>query len=263
MLVDSHCHLTHEVYENNLNEVIKDSLESGITNFITIGTSISENVKVIKTAENYENVFCAVGVYPHENQELSIADLQNSLDENLKSSKKIVGIGECGIDITNRDGNRKLEDQVSLFEMQLFLAVKYNVPVVVHNRNGDKTVLDILKKYSDKNLKGVIHCFDSDWEFARKVFDLGFYISFSNMITYPKKDSLLEVVKNVPEDKFLVETDAPYLPPQSMRGGINYPKYVKIVAEKVAQIKQKTSEEISELSYGNTCSLFKICCQDS
>lgn len=263
MLIDSHCHLTHEYYQNNLSDVIKDSVELGISNFITIGTSVSENKKIIEIAENYENVFGTVGIYPHENQELLIPDLQNSLEENLRSSKKIVGIGECGIDITNRDGNRKLEDQVSLFETQLFLAIKYKVPVVVHNRNGDKTVLYILKKYSDKNLKGVIHCFDSNWEFARKVLDLGFYISFSNMITYPKKDSLLEVVKNVPEDRFLVETDAPYLPPQSMRGEINYPKYVKIVAEKVAQIKQKTFEEISGLSYKNTCSLFKICCQNS
>jgi len=262
MLIDSHCHLTHGHYENNLDKVIKDSVDSGVSNFITIGTSVSENIKVIKTAESYENVFCTVGIYPHENQELSMADLQDSLEENLKVSKRIVGIGECGIDITNRDGQRKSEDQISLFEMQLSTAIKYDIPVTVHNRNGDEIILNILKKYSDKKLRGVIHCFDSDWNFARKVLDLGFYISFSNMVTYPKKDTLLEVVKNVPEDRFLIETDAPYLPPQSMRGEINYPKYVKIVAEKVAQIKQKTFEEVSEFSFNNTCSLFKICCQN-
>ena len=263
MLIDSHCHLTHEYYEDKLNDVIKDSLESGISNFITIGTSVSENKKVINISESYKNVFCTVGIYPHENQDLSLINLQDSLEDNLNLSNKIVGIGECGIDITNRDGNRNLEDQVSLFEMQLNTAIKHNIPVTVHNRNGDGTILDILKKYSPKNIRGVIHCFDSDWVFAKKVLDLGFYISFTNMVTYPKKDALLEVVRNVPEDRFLIETDAPYLPPQSMRGEINYPKYVKIVAEKVAQIKQKTFEEVSELSCKNTCSLFKICCQNS
>ena len=93
--------------------------------------------------------------------------------------------------------------------------------------------------------------------------DLGFYLSFTNLISYPKKDDLIEVVRNVPNDRFLIETDAPYLPPQSMRGQINYPKYVKIVAEKVAQVKQITFDKVSELSYRNTCSLFKICCQNS
>ncbi len=263
MLIDSHCHLTHEFYENNLEELIKDSIELGISNFITIGTSVLENQKVIQVSENYENVFCTVGIYPHENQELTFDILKKSLEENINSSKKIVGIGECGIDITNRDSQRKLEDQKSLFEMQLSLAVKYGIPVTVHNRNGDEIILNILKKYSSNNLRGVIHCFDSNWSFAKNVLDLGFYISFSNMVTYPKKDALLEVVKNVPKDRFLIETDSPYLPPQSMRGEINYPKYVKIVAEKVAQIKQKTFNEVSELSYKNTCSLFKICCQNS
>lgn len=263
MLIDSHCHLTHDFYDNNLDEVINDSLNSGISNFITIGTSVSENKKVIHVSENYKKVFCTVGIYPHENQELTLEELQNSLEENINSSKKIVGIGECGIDITNRDNQRNTEEQKALFETQLSLAVKYSIPVTVHNRKGDEMILNILKRYSSNNLTGVIHCFDSNWDFAKKVLDLGFFISFTNMITYPKKDALLEVVKNVPEDRFLVETDAPYLPPQSMRGEINYPKYVKIVAEKVAQIKQKTFDEVSELSYKNTCSLFKICCQNS
>ena len=259
MLIDSHCHLTHEYYKDSLDNVISEALDSGIDKFITIGTSVDENKKVIELANAKDPVYGLVGIYPHENQDTSLSELKNSLEENLNLSKKILGIGECGIDITNRDGARSLPDQEEIFEMQVSLAKKYNLPVTVHNRNGDESVLKILRKHSKSRLRGVIHCFDSNWDFAKKILDLGFYISFTNMITYPKKDTVLEVVRNVPDSMFLVETDAPYLPPQSMRGEINYPKYVKIVAEKVAQIKQKTFEETCELSYKNTCSLFNLC----
>ncbi len=259
MLIDSHCHLTHEYYKDSLDKVIAEAVGFGVGKFITIGTSVEENKKVIELSKTKDAVYGLIGIYPHENQDFSIKELQDSLEENLKSSNKIVGIGECGIDITNRDGARSLPNQEELFEMQVLLAKKYNIPVTVHNRNGDEVVLKILKKHSSPSLRGVIHCFDSNWDFAQKILDLGFYISFTNMITYPKKDAVLEVVKNVPNSRFLLETDAPYLPPQSMRGEINYPKYVKIVAEKVAQIKQKTFEEICELSYKNTCSLFNLC----
>jgi TatD DNase family protein len=169
-----------------------------------------------------------------------------------------VAVGECGIDISNRDGARVLEDQLRLFEKQIIFAKSKKLPVIVHNRRGDNYVLEVLKNNYDAALRGVIHCFDSNWDFAKKVLDLGFYISFTNMVTYKNKDDLLEVVEKVPEGRFLVETDAPYLPPQQFRGKINYPKYVKIVAEKVAQVKQKTFEEISALSYENTCTLFNL-----
>lgn len=259
MLIDSHCHLTHEYYKDSLEKVISEAVDFGVEKFITIGTSVEENEKVIDIVNNKDLVYGLVGIYPHENQGIPIKELVDSLEESLSISKKIVGIGECGIDITGRDGARILADQEELFETQILLAKKHNIPVTVHNRNGDENVLNILRKHSGPDLRGVIHCFDSNWDFAKKILDLGFYISFTNMITYPKKDAVLEVVKNVPNSRFLLETDAPYLPPQFMRGEINYPKYVKIVAEKVAQIKQKTFEEACELSYKNTCSLFNLC----
>lgn len=263
MLIDSHCHIPHRKYEKSVDDILQECSDWGVEKLINIGTSIDENQRVTKISEQYPQIYSSIGIYPHENKEHSLEDLELSLKENLKISGKIVAIGECGIDVSKWENGRTLDDQINLFEMQVSLAKNKGIPLIVHNRNGDDYVYEVLKKHFSSSLTGVVHCFDSDWEFARKVLDLGFYISFSNMITYPKKDSLLEVVKNIPEDRFLVETDAPYLPPQSMRGEINYPKYVKIVAEKVAQIKQKTFEEISGLSYKNTCSLFKICCQNS
>ena len=259
MLIDSHCHLPHKNYKKTLGDVISEAHDFGVEKFISIGTSVKENKLVLDTAEKHSSVFCTIGIYPHENKNIPLSELKNSLEGNLQVSKKIVGVGECGIDISNWSDGRSLEEQEGLFEMQVLFAKGNHLPVVVHNRKGDDYVLKILKRHSGSGLKGVVHCFDSDWEFAKKVLDLGFFISFTSMITYPHKETLLEVVKNVPDTVFLVETDAPYLPPQSLRGEINYPKYVKIVAEKVAQIKQKTFEEVSELSYSNTCSLFNLC----
>jgi TatD DNase family protein len=258
MFIDSHCHLVHKNYEISLEQILSEAVENGIDKFITIGTSVRENIIAIKTAESVKDVYCSVGIYPHEDRGIEIDGLRDSLMENFGKSKKIVAIGECGIDISNWEGGRSLDEQLGLFEMQLELAKDLDLPIIIHNRNGDEEVYKLLKKYSDLNVSGVMHCFTSDWNYAQKILDLGFYISFTNMITYPKKNTLLEVVKNVPTNRFLLETDAPYLPPQSLRGKINYPKYVRIVAEKVAQVKQKTLVEVGRCSYENTCKLFKI-----
>jgi TatD DNase family protein len=258
MLIDSHCHLPHKKYEKPIEEILLEAQSVGVEKFIDIGTSLEESKKVVELANKYSQVYCSIGVYPHEDMTYSIEEIFSFLEEIYKTSDKIVAVGECGVDISNRDGGRVLEEQVELFEKQVNFAKSKKLPIIVHNRRGDEYVLDVLKKNYDSDLKGVIHCFDSNWDFAKKVLDLGFYISFTNMVTYKNKEDLLDVVEKVPEDRFLVETDAPYLPPQQFRGEINYPKYVKIVAEKVAQVKQKTFEDISALSYSNTCSLFNL-----
>ena len=263
MLIDSHCHLPHKLYEKDIETIIKEAKEWGVEKIINIGTSVRENEKVIEVSKNYENVLCSVGIHPQEDRKLDLKSLEKSLKEVLEKSGRIVAIGECGIDISNWENQRPVEDQEKLFDIQVKLAKKTRLPLIIHNRNGDDIVLKVLNNNIGSDLRGVVHCFNSNWEFAEKMLDLGFYLSFTNLISYPKKDDLIEVVRNVPNDRFLIETDAPYLPPQSMRGQINYPKYVKIVAEKVAQVKQITFDKVSELSYRNTCSLFKICCQNS
>jgi len=141
-----------------------------------------------------------------------------------------------------------VDDEVVLTRM-----IKLNL-----ERNGDYDVLEILEKYRDTNLKGVMHCFTSTWDYAKQILDLGFYISFTAIITYPSAKNLHEVVKNVPRNRFLVETDAPLLPPQGYRGQTNYPKYVKIIAEKIAEIRNSSIDEISNFTYKNTCDLFCI-----
>jgi len=260
MIIDSHCHIPHRKYEKSIEDILFEAKESGVVKVITIGTSLKENALVKEVALKYPEVYFTVAIYPHEEMGNSIEESLKSLEEKFLINKhpKLVAIGECGIDITNWQRGRSLEEQLILFESQIKLAIKYNLPLVIHNRNGNTYVLDLLKKYIPLGLRGTIHCIDANWDFAKQVLDMGFYISFSGMITYPKKDYLLEVVKSVPLNKFLIETDAPYLAPQKHRGEVNYSKYVKMVAEKVAEVKNESIDVIEKSSYENTSKLFGL-----
>jgi TatD DNase family protein len=262
-LIDSHCHFPHSNYEKSIKEIIAEAKAGGVVKFISIGTSEVENKKSIEVANNFDEVFTSIGIYPHEDLGKSISELREILIKQLDLSKKIVGIGECGVDVSEWKGGRKLKEQLEVFEMQVNIACEKNLPLIIHNRNGDKEILEILNERKNKLgsagvPKGAVHCFSSTWEGAKQFLDLGFYLSFSAMITYPSRKTLEEVVKNVPEDKFLLETDSPYLPVQGHRGEVNYPKYVKMIAEKASQIKEKPFEEICRFSYNNTIQLFKL-----
>ncbi|MBU1132708.1 TatD family hydrolase [Patescibacteria group bacterium] len=259
MLIDSHCHIPHKNYNMTPEEVVLDAKKADVTKLISIGTSIEETDLVVRVASQFPNIYPTVGVCPHENKDVPLADLEKDFRKVLSKYKEdVVGIGECGIDISNWENGRKVEEQVELFEMQINIAKESSLPLIVHNRNGDDQVLKLLEKHSGMELRGVVHCFDSDWDFAQKVLNLGFYISFSGLITYLNKKDLLEVVRKVPMNRFLVETDAPYLSPQEHRGQVNYPKYVRIIAEKVASVKEISISEIEENTYRNTCTLFGI-----
>jgi TatD DNase family protein len=257
MLIDSHCHLLDPRFENNIKQIISESNESGVVRFINIGTSVSDSQKSVQLANEYDGIYASVGVYPHEDKNLPVSQMSKSLQGIIDSSKKIVAIGECGIDMSEWKNGRNFKDQEEVFLMQLDLAVKNNLPVSIHNRGGGEVIFSLLNNFKNR-LKGVAHCFSSDWNIAKKYLDMDFYISFSGVLTYPSAKELIEVFKKVPDDKFVFETDAPYLPPQGHRGEVNYPKYVRIVAEKASQIKEKPFEDICRLSYDNTCRLFNI-----
>ena len=258
MLIDSHCHLFHDKYNKKAADIVVDAVSEGVTRMICIGTSLEENIPVLKAVDSFPEVYGAIGIYPHDDLDIPVPVLMEKLEKQVKTNQKIVAIGECGIDITDWHGGRNINDQLILFEEQLKLAVKLKLPVVIHNRNGDAYVVELVKKYISNGLRGVIHCFVSNQEFAINMLNLGFYLSFSGNITYPSNRELREIVANVPNDRFLVETDSPYLPPQGHRGEVNEPKYVKIVAEKVADVKTISFEKACEYAYNNTCTLFNI-----
>lgn len=258
MLTDSHCHLKDSRYGKSPKEVVEASKEQGVSLFINIATSLEDSCISSKISEEMPEVYGTAGVYPHSDLGSDISSLTAGLEKIIDANNKIVGVGECGIDISDYKPSRELEEQKELFISQIELSLKKNKALVIHNRNADEIVLDILSKYAGKGLRAVAHCFSSDWETAERFLDLGVYISFSGMITYPSRHDLREVVKKVPDDMFLIETDSPWLPPQGHRGELNYPKYVKIVAEKVSQVKEKPYLTIASLSTKNACRLFKI-----
>jgi len=256
MLIDTHCHLVHKKYNKTPEILVKEAKEDGIEKIISIGTNLKNSSEDLEELKSLESVYNTVGIYPHDDLDESEINLVKSLQKLIDSYEKVVGIGECGIDITDWNGGRDIEQQEKLFEMQVNLAVNNNLPLVIHNRNGDEQVLSMLDKYKGTNLTGVFHCFTSTWETAKKALDLGFYLSFTGIITYPTGKNIWETVEKTPLDKILVETDAPYLSPQGFRNQVNEPKYVKITAKTLANIKKISFAELSEATYKNSCQLF-------
>jgi len=256
-LIDSHCHLPSIKHQEHLEEIIDNAQKEDVLKFVNIGTSIYENAKALDVAKKFPQIFATAAIYPHEDTDRSLKELKIYLkDFVFKNREDLVAIGEIGIDVSGRDGGRNLDDQIDLFEFQARLAKEHNLPLIIHNRNGDAQVLSVLS--TARPQKGVIHCFASDWAFAEKVLDMGFYISFSGLITYKSGESLLETVQKVPENMFLVETDSPYLSPIGHRNEKNEPKYVKIIAQKIAEVKGISLESVARFSSSNTEKLFGI-----
>jgi len=277
-LFDTHCHLLDEKNKKSAEEIIKDSQEAGVNLFVNIGTNLKDNQKAITLAEKHKNVFCAVGITPDEDMNLSLTEIENSLREQIKKSKKVVAVGECGIDspplkasdeqgISGLQKIRDLKFQIELFEMQVKLAVEFNLPLVIHNRNGDEQVLAVVEKYAKQGLTGVCHCFVQDWDYAQKMLGYGFYLGFGGIITYSPSSaswrtteghSILETVKNAPGNRVLIETDSPYLAPGNLRRSINEPKNIGLVAQKIAETRGISYDEVCKLTYENGKTLFKI-----
>jgi TatD DNase family protein len=258
MLLDSHCHLNDSRYGKSPSQVVGDAKQNDVSCFINIATSLEDSKISSNIAREIKEVYATVGIYPHEDVGADFGNLITGLEDIISDNSKIVAVGECGIDISDYQPQRSIEEQKELFSQQIDLSLRKNIALVIHNRNGDDIVLDLLNFYSNKGLRAVAHCFSSNWDIAKKFLDLGVYMSFSGMITYPSRDDLREVVKKTPDDMFLIETDAPWLPPQGHRGEINHPKYVKIVAEKVSQVKEKPYLDVASLSTANACRLFNI-----
>lgn len=257
-MVDTHCHLASKKYSESVEEIIESAKKAGVGKLITVGTSLSSNLDNQNIAKKFEDVYFSAGIYPHENTNLSLDQLNKKFREQITGMPEVVAIGECGVDFTDRPGGRTLEDQIKLFELQIKIAKENDLPIIIHNRNGDEHIIKTLKKHQDEKLRGVAHTFTSNWETAKKLIELNFMVSFSGIITYPTGKNILETVKKIPLDKFLVETDAPYLTPQPHRNQINKPEYVKITARKIAEIKNLPLREIEESSFNNACRLFNL-----
>lgn len=255
MLVDSHCHLTYEPMVSDIQNVLDLCNKNQVSKILTIGTNLETSKNSIQIADTHKNIFCTIGLHPNE----TVKELNNFTEIiNLaESSKKIIGIGETGLDFYYDKDNSDI--QIEMFEKHIDLAIKTNKPVIVHTRSADKETLEIIKRLKNTTcIDFIIHCFTGNPNFCRKLLDLGCYISFSGIITFNKAEEICKSVEIVPIDKLLVETDSPYLSPVPFRGKKNFPSNVKFVAEKVAQIKKMSFEEIAIQTTKNFNNIFSI-----
>lgn len=270
MIIDSHAHLDMKDFDKDREEVIEEASKAGIEKIITVGVDIESSQKAVELSQKYGSVFAAVGIQPEETNRYIDDDLKLKTDtrnrlENLCQRKKIVAIGECGLDYRLIKGSStseeeiKKEKQKEILRMNLGLAILMNLPVIVHNREADEDTIREIRRYKEtKRLRGVIHCFTGSLEFAKKIIDLGFLLSFTGIITYPNAQELQKVVKEIPLDKIMVETDAPFLAPQSYRGRRNEPAYVMEVIKQLAEIKKIKFEELCLATSENAQRLFRI-----
>jgi len=220
MLIDTHCHLDFPEYDADRAEVIERSIEQGVSRIINVGSSLKGSLDSVALAEKYDCVFAAVGIHPHEAQSFN-TQAQGAIRQ-LAKRKKVVAIGEIGLDFYRNFS--KPEDQRLMFERLLALAKEVSLPVVIHSREAEAEVLKYLK--AAMPVRALVHCFSGDESFMKSCLDMGFYISFTCNITYKKAQNLRDLVKLIPMDKLLLETDAPYLSPEGFRGKRNEPAQV-------------------------------------
>ncbi|MGN9165526.1 TatD family hydrolase [Tissierellaceae bacterium HCP3S3_D8] len=254
MLIDSHVHLDDERFDGDRDILIKSLKSNGIELVINIGADMKSSVDSIELAKRYDNIYAAIGVHPHSASEMT----ENTLDElrDMAKEDKVIAIGEIGLDYYYDNSPRDI--QRKWFREQLELAKELNLPVIIHSRDATKETYDIIKETQDGTLRGVLHCFSGSVEVAMEYIKLGFYISIGGTVTFKNSRVVREVAEAVPLDKFLVETDCPYLTPEPYRGKRNEPMFVKYAAEKIAEIRGISFEELSEATNKNTKELFRI-----
>ena len=254
MIVDSHCHLTYEPIFSSLDETIKKANLDGIKNLLTISTEDKSFEKILDIVTKYECVYGTYGIHPHEaktHQHIT----SKKIIEKAKTNKKIIGIGETGLDFYYNHSDKK--DQVSLFLEHIDASSKLDCPLVVHTRSAEHDTFDILNKATKKkDLKILIHCFTGSQEFAFKLLDIGAYISASGVVTFKKSVDLAKTFEKIPNDRILVETDSPYLSPEPLRGKPNQPSNIIHTVKFLSNLKKIPYIDFSEKTTKNFYKLF-------
>lgn len=268
MLIDTHAHLNIMVkkkfdvpltsYElDDAATIIRECAHEGVTQFINVGTSLVESQNCIQLAKKYKEVFAVVGIHPN--------DLTSSWHSDFKKitalikqqeENRIVGIGECGLDSHYPETN--LPRQKDAFKAHIELALSYDLPLVVHTRDALEETALILDLYKNEKLKGVIHCFSGDRPFAEFTMGLGFVLGIGGPLTYPKNSTLREIFATIDLGKIVLETDAPYLPIQAMRGKPNHPKYIKEIAQYLAELRGISFDHVAKTTTRTAQKLFNL-----
>lgn len=269
ILIDTHSHIdifedsniidantqkfgVNKVNLEDINRIVSNAKNFGVEKIIIPSVERNSFEKVIEISNNYEGVYCALGIHPTEAQNAKEEDFEKIIE--LSSNKKAVGIGECGLDYYW--DKSFIEEQKKIFLKQIEIAIALKKPLIVHDREAHKDTFDLLKDV--KEVPVIMHCFSGSLEFAKECIKKGFYIALGGVVTFKNAKKVHEIAKSIPLEYLLLETDAPYLTPEPYRGKRNEPAYVKFVAEKIAELRGLTFEEIAETTTSNARKVFEI-----
>lgn len=255
MFIDSHCHLDRldlSDFDNNLDNVIQAASDVNISDILCVSVTLKDFPAMVDKTQNYKNVWLSCGAHPlNQEDEIIEEELQQ-----LSQHKRVIAIGETGLDYHYAPETKLL--QQDSFRKHIRVAKQLKKPLIIHTRDAQQDTLTIMREEGAEQIGGILHCFTESWEMAQQAIDMGFYISFSGIVTFKNARELREVAKQVPDNKFLIETDAPYLAPVPHRGKQNQPAYVVEVAKHLASIRGQSLEDIARLSTKNFKDLFSL-----
>lgn len=254
MFIDTHVHLNADQYEDDVEEVIERALEAGVSKMVVVGFDHKTIHKAMELAERYEFIYAVVGWHPVDAVDCTEEDL--AWIESLAAHPKVVGIGEMGLDYYWDKSPKEVQQEI--FRKQIRLAKKVKLPIIIHNREATADVVRILEEEDAKEVGGIMHCFSGSVEIARQCIDMDFLISLGGPVTFKNAKQPKKVAEEIPLEKLLIETDAPYLAPHPYRGKRNEPSYVPLVAEEIASLKEISIEEVARITTQNALKLFRI-----
>jgi len=257
MLIDSHCHLDRidlSPYQNDFSCFMEHARNNQLEHLLCIAIDLESYPAMFNQVADYNDISLSVGIHPNVDEQ-SNNDYVSQLF-NLAQNSKVIAIGETGLDYFRSQGD--LEWQQQRFRNHIQIAKQLKKPLIIHTREAREDTLRILKEENANEIGGIIHCFTEDWAFAKEAMDMNFYISFSGIVTFNNAEKIKDVAKKIPSDRFLIETDSPYLAPIPFRGKPNYPTYVRYVAEHIANLRNTSIEQIAALSTANFYNLFNM-----
>lgn len=260
-MIDTHSHIDFKEFDSDRNDVINRYFENGGEKLINVGCDIKSSLRSYELALANENIFCSAGIHPHDADTVDGKSLSKL--EQLALHYKTIAVGEIGLDFYRNLS--PAEVQIEAFKAQLDMALRHKKPIILHCRDAYNEMIDILHEFNSDKWEGVIHCFSAGWEIAEKFMAMGFYIGFTGIITYYKENAVTDgypeihnVIRNMPIDKMLVETDCPYLSPAPFRGQRNEPMHVKFVLEKISKIRNEDLSVIERKTSANAVRLFHL-----
>ena len=256
MIIDSHCHLDYPSLYDQLDDVIIRATRNKVKFLLTICTTLKSFEKIKLIINKYKNIYGTFGIHPHETKNFTNID-SKFISDLKKKNKKIIGIGETGLDYYYNHSDKKIQKRS--FIEHIKAASELNIPVIVHSRNAENDTFDILKsEKKNLNLKVLIHCFTGSKDFAKKLIDINCFISVSGIITFNNSSALTDTIASIPLENLLVETDSPYLAPLPYRGKVNEPSYIIHTTQKLSQIKNISNEEVMFYTTNNFKKIFNI-----